>query len=54
MAFADEEDYGVDAVLWVGSVGQTGLYALGDVLSGAVNPVSYTHLLRATMSLANA
>lgn len=38
MAFADEEDYGVDAVLWVGSVGQTGLYALGDVLSGAVNP----------------
>ena len=36
MAFADEEDYGVDAMLWVGSVGQTGLYAVGDVLSGAV------------------
>ena len=25
-------------MLWVGSVGQTGLYAVGDVLSGAVNP----------------
>ncbi len=37
-AFLYEEDYGVDAALWVGSVGQTGLYAVGDVLSGAVNP----------------
>ena len=37
-AFLFEEDYGVDAALWVGSVGQTGLYAVGDVLSGAVNP----------------
>ncbi len=36
--FLYEEDYGVDAALWVGSVGQTGLYAVGDVLSGAVNP----------------
>ena len=36
--FLFEEDYGVDAALWVGSVGQTGLYAVGDVLSGAVNP----------------
>lgn len=38
MNFADNADYGIDAVLWVGSVGQTGLYALGDVLTGAVNP----------------
>ena len=37
-AFLYNEDYGVDAALWVGSVGQTGLYAVGDVLSGAVNP----------------
>ena len=37
-AFLYDEEYGVDAALWVGSVGQTGLYAVGDVLSGAVNP----------------
>ena len=37
-AFLFEEDYGVDAALWVGSVGQTGLYAVGDVLGGTVNP----------------
>ena len=37
-AFLSEEDYGVDAALWVGSVGQTGLCAVGDVLSGTVNP----------------
>ena len=37
-AFLYEEEYGVDAALWVGSVGQTGLYAVGDVLSGKVNP----------------
>ena len=36
--FLYDKDYGVDAALWVGSVGQTGLYAVGDVLSGAVNP----------------
>ena len=36
--FLFEEDYGVDAALWVGSVGQTGLYAVGDVISGTVNP----------------
>lgn len=37
-AFLFDEEYGVDAALWVGSVGQTGLYAVGDVVSGAVNP----------------
>ena len=36
--FLYDEEYGVDAALWVGSVGQTGLYAVGDVISGAVNP----------------
>lgn len=38
VGFIDDEQYGVDAALWVGSVGQTGLYAVGDVLSGRVNP----------------
>lgn len=38
VAFLNDEAYGVDAALWVGSVGQTGLYAVGDVISGAVNP----------------
>ena len=37
-AFLFDEEYGVDAAMWVGSVGQTGLYAVGDVVSGAVNP----------------
>ena len=32
--FLFEEDYGVDAALWVGSVGQTGLYAVGDLVDG--------------------
>ena len=38
VGFINDEAYGVDAALWVGSVGQTGLYAVGDVLSGKVNP----------------
>lgn len=37
-AFLNDPEYGVDAALWIGSVGQTGLYAVGDILSGAVNP----------------
>ncbi len=36
--FINAEEYGVDAALWVGSVGQTGLYAVADILTGAVNP----------------
>lgn len=36
--FISDPAYGVDAALWVGSVGQTGLWAVGDVLTGAVNP----------------
>ncbi len=38
VGFLNNEDYGIDAALWVGSVGQTGLYAVGDVISGAVTP----------------
>lgn len=36
--FLFSSDYDVDAALWVGSVGQTGIWAIGDVLTGAVNP----------------
>jgi len=38
VGFLNDETYGIDAALWVGSVGQTGLYAVGDVISGAVTP----------------
>ena len=38
VGFLNDPEYGVDAALWVGSVGQTGLYALGDILTGAVSP----------------
>ena len=31
-------DYGIDACLWVGNVGQSGIRAIGDILSGTVNP----------------
>lgn len=37
-AFLEDETYGVDAALWIGSVGQTGLYAVGDLLTGKINP----------------
>ena len=32
------EDFGIDACLWVGEVGQSGIRAIGDLLSGKVNP----------------
>lgn len=38
VGFLNDEAYGVDAALWVGSVGQTGIYAIGDVISGKTNP----------------
>ncbi len=31
-------DYSIDACLWVGEVGQTGINAIGKILKGAVNP----------------
>ena len=37
-AFLNDEAYGIDAALWIGSVGQTGLYAVADLLTGTVNP----------------
>jgi beta-glucosidase len=36
LGFLDE--YPVDATLWVGALGETGAAAIGEVLSGAVNP----------------
>lgn len=37
-----EADENVDAVLWVGSPGQTGFNAVGQVLNGAINPSGRT------------
>ena len=31
-------DYGIDACLWVGNVGQSGIRAIGDLLNGKINP----------------
>ena len=32
------EDKNVDAALWIGGPGSTGCVAVGEVLSGAINP----------------
>ncbi|MDF2803543.1 MAG: bgl5, partial [Anaerocolumna sp.] len=31
-------DYDIDACLWIGALGETGAYAVADVLNGSVNP----------------
>lgn len=36
--FLKENEYGVDAVLWTGGVGLTGIDAVADILAGKVNP----------------
>ena len=36
--FLLDPKYGIDAALWVGSLGQTGIDAVGRVLTGQVNP----------------
>jgi len=36
--FLKDNEYGVDATLWIGGVGQTGLNAVAEILSGKVNP----------------
>ena len=36
--FINEENYGIDAALWMGTPGQTGLYSIAEILAGNVNP----------------
>lgn len=36
--FVDDPTYGVDAMLWIGTTGSTGAYAVGRILAGKVNP----------------
>lgn len=36
--FADNEEYGIDGVLWVGLIGSNGNAAVADILKGKVNP----------------
>ncbi len=38
LGFVDEAEYGVDACLWVGAVGQSGTRGIADIISGKVNP----------------
>lgn len=36
--FLKDNEYGVDACLWVGDIGIAGINAIGDILAGKVNP----------------
>ncbi len=36
--FINNPDYGIDAALWIGGVGQEGLYAVADILTGDITP----------------
>lgn len=36
--FLNDSAYGIDAALWIGTPGQTGLYAIPQILNGTVNP----------------
>lgn len=38
LSWLDESEYGVDACLWIGGVGQSGTRAVADILRGAINP----------------
>lgn len=42
LSFLEQEEYGIDACLWIGNPGQDGLYAVGDILNGTVNPSGRT------------
>ena len=37
-----QQDPGISAILWIGLPGSTGIMALGEVLTGAVNPSGHT------------
>lgn len=36
--FIDDSRYGIDAALWIGTPGTIGLFAVGDILVGKINP----------------
>ena len=36
--FLKNNEYGVDAAMWIGGVGQTGLNAVAEILAGQINP----------------
>jgi len=36
--FLKNNEYGVDATMWIGGVGQTGLNAVAEIISGDINP----------------
>ena len=38
LGWLDQEEYGIDACLWIGGVGQSGVYAVASILAGEVNP----------------
>lgn len=38
LGWVDQQEYGIDACLWIGSVGQSGIRSVARVLSGQVNP----------------
>lgn len=36
--FVKDDSYGIDAAMWIGTPGQTGLYAVAEALAGNINP----------------
>jgi len=38
LGFVDEEEYGVDACLWIGHPGEAGVVGVGTILTGRTNP----------------
>lgn len=38
LSFLEKDEFGVDSCLWIGNPGQDGLYAVGSILTGIVNP----------------
>jgi len=38
LGFLDQEEYGIDAALWIGHPGEAGLVGVGYVLTGIMNP----------------
>jgi beta-glucosidase len=38
LGWVEQEEYGIDACLWVGGIGQSGACSIANVLSGSVNP----------------